>query len=335
MAVGLELAMALAISRARCISAAGSTIWCTKPYSRASLAPKIRPVRASSVARRVPKAATTARKITKGQSPMRISVRPKVASSAATTMWQFAAKPVPPASAAPCTAAISGLVMRIPAVKMRSCTSLISSPPGDSASFKSMPAQNDLPLPLSRTAPTPGSPAASSSAAASAPHKSRFSALRRSGLFSARCRTRPSRLICKLSLIDIDLHGQQGCAQGLALRVGAQRDGPATAQGVMQHQVQRAEIGQFKAVDAAFDDLAEEHFDTLRRHFPQQDRIVLRLPRDHSDIRNIALVSGTGVSDAREGHLHSITSTRVWISPRGIRAGQYATIWRTSGRPSP
>ena len=41
---------------------------------------------------------------------MRISVSPKVASSAATTMCAFATRPVPPASAAPWTAAISGLL---------------------------------------------------------------------------------------------------------------------------------------------------------------------------------------------------------------------------------
>jgi hypothetical protein len=44
------------------------------------------------VARRSPTAATTVRKITNGHSPIRISVSPKVASSAATTIWQFAAK---------------------------------------------------------------------------------------------------------------------------------------------------------------------------------------------------------------------------------------------------
>ena len=43
MAVGLASAIAPAISRARCISAAGSTTWCTRPYSRASPARKMRP----------------------------------------------------------------------------------------------------------------------------------------------------------------------------------------------------------------------------------------------------------------------------------------------------
>ena len=56
----------------------------------------MRPVSASSVARRSPIAAATARKITNGHSPMRISVSPKVASSAATTTWQFATKPSSP-----------------------------------------------------------------------------------------------------------------------------------------------------------------------------------------------------------------------------------------------
>ena len=60
---------------------------------RASAAPKIRPLKASSIARRSPMAATTERKIRKGHRPMRISVSPKVASSAATTMWH--SPPVP------------------------------------------------------------------------------------------------------------------------------------------------------------------------------------------------------------------------------------------------
>ena len=43
----------------------------------------------------------------------------------------------------------------MPAEKMRSCTSLIGPAAGDSTSCRSMPAQNDLPFPLSSTAPTP------------------------------------------------------------------------------------------------------------------------------------------------------------------------------------
>src|ERR1035438_9320198 len=141
----------------------------------------------------------------------------------------------------------------------------MSPPPGDSTSCRSMPAQNDLPFPLSRTAPTPASLSASSSAAASALHRSMFSALRRSGRFSASSRTRPSRLICKLSLIDLDLHGQQCRAQGLALRVRSQGNGPAAAQAVMQQQVQRIQVGQLEAVHPSLDHLSEERFDALDR----------------------------------------------------------------------
>src|SRR5580704_13497315 len=103
----------------------------------------------------------------------------------------------------------------------------------------------------------------------------------------------------------------------------------------MQQQVQCAQVGQFVAVHAALNHLAEESFDALGRNFAQQDRVVSRLPGNYSDVADIALVAGAGVGDAGERDFHSTTSTRVRISSRGISAGQYATIWRTSGRPSP
>ncbi len=122
---------------------------CASPNSRASGLPKIRPVSESSSVRRSPIAPVTARYTRNGHRPNRISVRPKLASGPATTMWQFATSPVPPPSAAPWTPAIKGLVIRDPIVK--SCfpwMALISlvSPPC-AISVRSIPAQNALPLP--------------------------------------------------------------------------------------------------------------------------------------------------------------------------------------------
>ena len=126
--------------------------------------------------------------IVAGISPSRTSVKPKRASSRASTMSQQQASPVPPPSAAPCTRAITGTgqlstaanmaAARSASATLRSC---VSSPPARIHS-RSAPAQNDAAR-ARRSRPRAGRRRAASAAKASctAAIRSASKALRRSG----------------------------------------------------------------------------------------------------------------------------------------------------------
>src|SRR3984957_21311318 len=102
----------------------------------------------------------------------------------------------------------------------------------------------------------------------------------------------------------------------------------------MQQKIQRAQVQQFVPFDTALYHFSKEMFYPPGRDFANQQRIVPRIESNDSDIGSVALIAGAGVCDPRERDFHSTTSTEVWISSRGINAGQYATTSRTGGRPS-
>ena len=91
-------------------------------------------------------------------SPRRTSVKPKRASSRASTMSQQQASPVPPPSAAPCTRAITGTGQLSTAANMaaaRSASATLCSRESSADArihSRSAPAQNDGPRPASTTA---------------------------------------------------------------------------------------------------------------------------------------------------------------------------------------
>src|SRR5688500_5477963 len=109
-------------------------------------------------------------------------------------------------------------------------------------SSRSMPAQKVDPSASSRIAPTPGSFAAESSAPARSAQSEKLSALRFSGRSSATLSSRPSRLVRKEVLLDIDFQREQCRAKGFALRIHAQRQRAASPQRTVQQEVQRAEV---------------------------------------------------------------------------------------------
>src|SRR5215475_13720114 len=67
----------------------------------------------------------------------------------------------------------------------------------------------------------------------------------------------------QLVLADLNFHSQQRGAERLALRVGLQRDRAASAQTVVQQEIERVQIGQFVAFDLALADSGEMTFNAL------------------------------------------------------------------------
>ena len=136
--------------------------------------------------------------MTAGMIPMRTSVVPKTAFSAATTTSQAATRPVPPPSAAPCTRATTGLSSSSSARK--SCASSAESRRFSSIvklatrfiHSRSAPAQNAGPSPESSTTRTLSSDERSRSARCSSDTVSPSQALRTSGRLRTRRATRGS-----------------------------------------------------------------------------------------------------------------------------------------------
>src|SRR6202051_2481461 len=145
-------------------------------------------------------------------------------------------------------------------------------------------------------APTEWSESARSKASASSWQRARFSALRFSGRFSVIRRTRAS---C-ITSINFNLHAENSRAVGLALGIDSQRHGPATAERFVQQQIDGAQIGKFEALDLAFDEIAEELFDSFGRHFAEDYRIMLRLESDDADVRGVPFIARTSMSDGSQ-----------------------------------
>ncbi|MDT8323668.1 MAG: hypothetical protein RRA94_06135 [Bacteroidota bacterium] len=67
----------------------------------------------------------------------------------------------------------------------------------------------------------------------------------------------------KQLLVDIDLHAKHRGAERLTLGVVFQRYRAAAAEGVMQDEIQRPEIGQFVALDGTVADTREVLLDGI------------------------------------------------------------------------
>src|SRR5207244_12331167 len=118
--------------------------------------------------------------------------------------------------------------------------------------------------------------------------------------------SRPARAIWSSSGIgEIDLHIQQRSSKRLPLWIDAQRHCATTAQRVMQQKIERAEIRQLEALDLALHHFPEVGLYTRGRHFPQQNREIFLLPRDHADVGGVALIAGARVRNTRKRRLHS------------------------------
>src|SRR5207248_214245 len=146
----------------------------------------------------------------------------------------------------------------------------------------------------STIAPIARSVSAWSNASTNSRQSSISSALRFSGRLSVTSRTRPC---CVFSSVNFDLHAQQRCAESLPLRIDSQRYRAASAEGLMQQQIDRPQVGKLEALDFPFDESAEEFFDARRRDFAHDDRIVFGLESDHADVRCVSFIARTGMGN--------------------------------------
>ena len=95
-----------------------------------------------------------------GATPTRTSVKANVLASAATAMSAAAMRPRPPARAWPLTRTMTGTALSTMDVRMAGMRSGAALPRSD----RSAPEQNTVPVPVSTTARTSGSPVASRNA---------------------------------------------------------------------------------------------------------------------------------------------------------------------------
>jgi hypothetical protein len=63
----------------------------------------------------------------------------------------------------------------------------------------------------------------------------------------------------------------------------------------MEQKIQGAEIGEFEALDGTEADAGEVALDSLDADFAHENRVVLRLAGDETDIDCIAFVAGAGM----------------------------------------
>src|SRR5688500_5782598 len=105
------------------------------------------------------------------------------------------------------------------------------------------------------------------------------------------------------------LHPQQRGREGLALRVGHQRERAAAAERFVQQEVERAEVGQLEALDAALDQHAEMLFDALGRHLAREQRVYLLAQSDEPDVGRVALVARARVRQLQKFDSHKVDKT--------------------------
>src|SRR5690606_16193983 len=139
-------------------------------------------------------------------------------------MSQARASASPAPAATPFTAAITGLSHSVTARahlpthmlgSRRSATEVAGIPAG---SFRSRPAQNPRPAPVSTTTRTVSSPAASRRAAGRATAKSEFTAFRRSGLLSVMVQTPLAVLVRRTGAVAVLVAGGVVADMGVELR---------------------------------------------------------------------------------------------------------------------
>ncbi len=101
---------------------------------------------------------------------------------------------------------------------------------------------------------------------------------------------------------DIDLHPEQRRAVGLALRIHAQRHRAAAAQRFVQQEIERAQVGQFEALDLALSpDRRRNAFTRSAVTSRSQRGIIFLAPGNHADIRGVALIAGPRVRSSLKG----------------------------------
>lgn len=107
---------------------------------------------------------------------------------------------------------------------------------------------------------------------------------------------------------DVDLQSEKSRRIRLALRVGFQRKRSPAPERPVEQEVQRADVRKLKSLDVAQANSGEMLFDSLGRHFADEDWIVIRSTSDQADIGCVAFISRSGVCDLEELDLQKVVS---------------------------
>jgi hypothetical protein len=117
------------------------------------------------------------------------------------------------------------------------------------------------------------------------------------------------------------LHLEQRGAERLAVRIERQRSRHAAAERLVEHEIERADRGQFVALDAAFDGIREMRLHALGGDMLGQERVVARFVRDGPERKR--LQSKAGYIDARphirqpeEVFLQRTAGPYIWVKSR-------------------
>src|SRR5260370_20252275 len=100
-----------------------------------------------------------------------------------------------------------------------------------------------------------------------------------------------------MSLTCVDLQPQKCGAKCFSLSVGAERHGSAAAEGLVQQEIQSAEIGELEPLDFPFHPVGEKCFHALGGYFAHEHGLVVGGVNDDADGAGVALVAGAGMRD--------------------------------------
>ena len=75
----------------------------------------------------------------------------------------------------------------------------------------------------------------------------------------------------------------------------------------MQQEIQRVQVGQFVTFDLAFPDSGEVLLDAFGGDFADERWVILRFERNQADVRRVAFVARTRVSDFEKLYFHLIS----------------------------
>jgi hypothetical protein len=106
---------------------------------------------------------------------------------------------------------------------------------------------------------------------------------------------------------NFNFHPEESGAEGFPLCVALQRFRSTSAQGAVEQEIERPDVGHLKAFDRAECDTFEVLLHTLSSNVPSDERIISFLKSDEPNVRRVSLVAGPGVTNLLQLYLHAFT----------------------------
>src|SRR5258708_18419094 len=122
----------------------------------------------------------------------------------------------------------------------------------------------------------------------------------------------------------IHFHAQQRRAISFPLRIGLERHRTAAVETLMQQEIQRAQIRHLKPLHLAVTNAAKMFLHARGSDLRDENRIILRLQRNQSNVSGVAFVPRAGVRDFEKFHAsHDFIETSASTAVFGSSAGPY------------